>query len=473
MRAVPSISRIAWISDWRAPTRSSRCPVRNSQSLHLFGVFLHGQCVHRTDGLEGFGDPRRFRLQGLEVEVEHRRAFQQLIEGPVPLGFDPLHDAAATAGRLGEPYLECVALLVRGFQRAARLHDFLLGGGERPLRVRQGRFRVGGRVLQLMQRHLALRAGFAPFRLLLHRARLHPARAAPARRRARGPPPRPRSASASARSSRSSAERRPPATWASCTCQCTRCSRAASCSVSSSASRLAGRAEVFVQPVARQLALDQRVVDLPQPLLGALEPLGEPRRAGTRNRPTRESGWPPGGCRVLRVATAWRSASRAARPRRRSRSAAAPAGPGVDRLPQRRFGGGNGGPGPLHLLTQVRQLGAAPERARRRAGAARGRWLRWRGEGRGPTGRVPREPARAARTQPAAGPSTAEPVIDRAAAGWQPGPGSSGSSTRAPGCCSACQACTASHRRLVAHQHRVHPVAQQPLGQLARPRGRW
>ena len=167
-----------------------------------------------------------------------RRAFQQLIERPVPLGFDPLHDAPATAGRLGEPHLERVALLVRGFERAARVPPRPARRRRAPARRPPGTLpRRRPRAPAPAAATSALRAGLAPFRLLRRERGCRPDRAARALLRARGLPPRLRRGTASARSSRSSAERRPPATWASCTCQWTRCSRAASCSASSSASR--------------------------------------------------------------------------------------------------------------------------------------------------------------------------------------------------------------------------------------------
>ena len=136
VRAVPSISRIAWISDWRAPTRSSRCAVRNwsrftssacSSTARAFtGPIASSASVMRAD----------FGLERLQVEVEQRGAFHQLIEGAVPLGLDPLDDAPAGAGGLGEPDLEHVALLVARLQRRARLDHLALRRGERRLGAR-------------------------------------------------------------------------------------------------------------------------------------------------------------------------------------------------------------------------------------------------------------------------------------------------------------------------------------------------
>jgi hypothetical protein len=100
--------------DQRLPGAHEVVPLAGEElePLHLFGVLFHGQGIHRADGLEGFGDPGRLRLEGLQIEVQRRGTFQELIEWPVPLGLDPLHDTAAASGRFGEPHLQRVALLI-------------------------------------------------------------------------------------------------------------------------------------------------------------------------------------------------------------------------------------------------------------------------------------------------------------------------------------------------------------------------
>ena len=191
------------------------------------------------------------------------------------------------------------------------------------------------------------------------------------------------------------------------------------------------------------------------------------RELGLRVGRLARRGWPPARTASSRAATACRSASRArsAAPTvslsARSRSASR-----VDGRPQRRFGSGDSGARPRSTSWTSpparRGAGAGPSERRRR----RGRSRRSHGAGRGPTVQHLGAASDGTRTQPAAGPSprSRRPPSRPPLGGC--GPGSSGSSTRAPGCCSACQAWIALHRRLVAHQHRVHPVAQQPLGQL-------
>ena len=74
-------------------------PLRGEERepLDLLRVLLHRQRVDRADGLESLRDTRRFGLQRLQVEIEQSSAFQELIEGPMPLGLDSLDDASSGA----------------------------------------------------------------------------------------------------------------------------------------------------------------------------------------------------------------------------------------------------------------------------------------------------------------------------------------------------------------------------------------
>ena len=68
------------------------------EPLHFLRVLLDRERVDRADGLERADDSGRLGLQRLQVEVEHRRLLDQLVERPAPLGLDPLHDAPPGAG---------------------------------------------------------------------------------------------------------------------------------------------------------------------------------------------------------------------------------------------------------------------------------------------------------------------------------------------------------------------------------------
>ena len=133
------------------------------------------------------------------------------------------------------------------------------------------------------------------------------------------------------------AERSPPATCASCTCQWTRCSRAASCSASSSASSARVAASSSSSRPRASSPWTSAASIFGQPLLGGGQPLGEPRELGLRVVPLAGQVGQPGGQRPRAWQTACRSASRA-----RSEAAAAsveqrsPARPGAPTSPAAR-----------------------------------------------------------------------------------------------------------------------------------------
>ena len=195
--------------------------------------------------------------------------------------------------------------------------------------------------------------------------------------RAREPSPRPRPGCGRPARAARWPPRRLPATWASCTCQWARCSRALSCSASSSASSAAGAAELLLDPAAGQLALDQCGVDLGQPLLRSGDPLGQSARAGPRSRPLRGRG-----CRQLGPRRRGRRAPAVprrgpARRRRRSPRACSLAPPGARpssgglHRPSQRWPRPEPPPAPG---SPARHGGGAGRRERRHR---RGRWRRW------------------------------------------------------------------------------------------------
>ena len=81
MRAVPSISRMAWISDWRAPDQVVALGGEELEPLDLLRVLLDRERIDRADRLERADDARRLGFQRLQIEVEQRRLLDQLVEG--------------------------------------------------------------------------------------------------------------------------------------------------------------------------------------------------------------------------------------------------------------------------------------------------------------------------------------------------------------------------------------------------------
>ncbi len=108
--AVPSISRMACCSDWRAATRSSRWTERNSSRL------LSSACSSTASGLttpmlsEGADDAGRLRFQGVQVEVEEGGAVEELVDGALPLRLHTLDDAPTLRRGLGQLELQAVVL---------------------------------------------------------------------------------------------------------------------------------------------------------------------------------------------------------------------------------------------------------------------------------------------------------------------------------------------------------------------------
>ena len=119
------------------------------ETLDLLGVLLDRQRVHGADRLESRDDAGGLRLERLDVEVEHGRGVDQLVEGPVPFRLDSLDDAPPSAGRLGQPHLERVTLLAGTVETPTRVGHLLLGiterrlgQGELGLRLRAGRLQL-------------------------------------------------------------------------------------------------------------------------------------------------------------------------------------------------------------------------------------------------------------------------------------------------------------------------------------------
>ena len=415
------------------------------EALHLLRMLLDGERVDRADGLERADDARGLRLQRLEVEVEQRRLLDQLLERPAPLGLDPLHDAPAGAGGFGEPHLQAVALLAarrRAPPAPRRLRARPSSARPRPRRAPSSASPLAA--LELVQRHLALGARFPPLGLLarqrggiglelrqLAAERLHRALGLLARGRGALQPLLGRPEPAGdvgflhlpvhpllARRLLLGLQLAQPA---------------------------APAAELLVEPAPRQVALDERGVDLGQALLGRVSRsvtrtscglgfrhlAGEVADdAGARPRAPPCPGARPRapGPRRRRPRPAPARARRAGRPWPASASSAA----------------ASAAVRPLDVLAQRRELGPTAERARR-CGRAR--------EEDG-AARAPEDPARGIEhlgpgergAHPAGRRAfDPQPVVQRLGRpARDAAPGSSGSSTSEPGCWSACHACTAS-----------------------------
>ena len=99
VRAVPSISRMAWMQRLPGADQVVALGGQELEPLGLLGVLLHRERIDRADRIERRDDARRLRLQGLEIQVEEHRRLHQLIERLVPFGLDPLHDGCAGVRR--------------------------------------------------------------------------------------------------------------------------------------------------------------------------------------------------------------------------------------------------------------------------------------------------------------------------------------------------------------------------------------
>ena len=136
------------------------------QTLDLFGVLLDRQRVHGADRLESRRDAGGLRLERLDVEVEHGRGVDQLVERSVPFRLDSLDDAPSSAGRLRQSYLERMTLLARTVETRPRVGDLLLRITEGSLGQGQLGLRLRARRLELVASHVALGQLLAPFILL-------------------------------------------------------------------------------------------------------------------------------------------------------------------------------------------------------------------------------------------------------------------------------------------------------------------
>ena len=111
-------------------------------------------------------DPERFRLQRLQIELEQLGCLHKMIEGTVPLGFDPLDDAAAQSGHLGETNLQPVTLIAGRFQLSAGRRELPLRLGESPVGAGQFALGKGADGFQLLQGCPFLGECLEPFTLL-------------------------------------------------------------------------------------------------------------------------------------------------------------------------------------------------------------------------------------------------------------------------------------------------------------------
>ena len=419
------------------------------------------------------GDPRGLGLERLEVEVEHRAPRPAAVERPPPLGLDPLDDARAAGRRPrssrapagGASSLEVSSAVRRpraascsaSASAASAAASASLGVGRRGLELQHGHPPLGPGSRSTGP------AGWPSGSMSPSSWASSPCRGCPRpslglgaglRRPARRQP-----VAASSRA----------AMWASWTCQWTRGSRAASCSASSSARRArhsprlsSSRARASSPSVSatsisarRRSARSSRSARRGQLRLG----FGQLARPGCD-----AAGWrPPGRRRLCAPLARLFGGAAVALSRAASTSASR-----RDRRRQRRVGRGQARLWACaSSLGQALQLGAAAERAG-------GRWRRpARKNGAvGPAqratavARAPRSRRAARGPSAAAGPSArSRRRADGPSPCWR-GPGSTGSRTRAPGCSLGVPGLDRVHGRAVAHQHGVHPVAQQPLGQL-------
>ena len=135
------------------------------ETLRFFGVLFDGECVHRSNGVDGAPQPVVFLSQPLEVAFDLRCVGQQLVERLAPLGLDALDEPAFPAFDLRALELQPVLFFAQGGQRLARLIEraFRLADvGVDHTHLRFGVLRGGGELRHcqtaLLQRVLPLRA---------------------------------------------------------------------------------------------------------------------------------------------------------------------------------------------------------------------------------------------------------------------------------------------------------------------------
>ena len=126
-------------------------------------MLLDGEWIDRPDRLQGRGDPFRFDLERLEVEVEHRGGLGQLVERALPLGLDPLHDQGALGAGLGHAEFEAVVLLAHSRHGTSHVGHVGLDDCEPGVGRLQRSLRLTGRRLECDQLPGALVAAALPF----------------------------------------------------------------------------------------------------------------------------------------------------------------------------------------------------------------------------------------------------------------------------------------------------------------------
>ena len=470
VRAVPSISRMAWISDWRAPTRSSRCAVRNSSR------FTSSAC---SSTARAFTGPMASSASVMRAASTWRVSRSRSSIGRLSMSWSKgrCHSAstrstmlrrvpAASVRRTWSAWLSSLP----DSSAVRALDDLALGRAERRLGVGQRRLPRRRPPPPARAARPRVRRGSRATRLL--RA---PATASSAvelgelRGRASDPPPRPRPASRGARSSRSVGRAKPAGDVGFLHLPVDPLLAGGFLLGLEIGQAGAGGAQLLVQPAARELALDEGARRSPS----AAAPSASRRSVRRASWDSRVGGLagqvagdarrrPPG----RRPPAARRLAGLLRRRRRRrpGRARARPAAQSSPRAPT---------PRPPRALAPVRsscsragELGPAAERAARVPRRRRGRSRRWRGEAPGrrrPGLRSP--PARRAATG-AAGPSARSRSLQRLASPPVGGPGINRQQDQGARLLLGMPRLDRAHRRRVPHQHGVHPVAEQPLGQL-------
>src|SRR5262249_24156777 len=109
------------------------------EPLDLFGVLLDCERVDGPDGLECRNDSARLRIQRFEIEIEQRRAIEQLVDRLSPFSLEALDHASAEPRCLGELDLEPVAFLRMCLEPSSPSRQVALSAIEPGIGIGQGR----------------------------------------------------------------------------------------------------------------------------------------------------------------------------------------------------------------------------------------------------------------------------------------------------------------------------------------------
>ena len=128
------------------------------ETLQFLVVLLHGERVHRADGLELLAEPPHLLAQRVVVQLHRRERSDHVVERAAPFRLEPLLDRGAAPRELDVAQLRLVQVVGERGRRVAR-------GVQRVLGVLQARVGIAHGMLRILQ-----------FRLVSHgsgAARLH------------------------------------------------------------------------------------------------------------------------------------------------------------------------------------------------------------------------------------------------------------------------------------------------------------